>query len=153
MKLQPAVVEWWMLTLTLLFHNKRGETLSFLFWLLEHEKRNSLTLHRCRTVKVHQNTGLRGRHLWPVFLFWMCDCCCFIYLTAGEFFSPQISFPSIYWIFSVAVWEDKDPATSTFNFVLPRRTRCGFFHRDTYYLLNKLLFPWTQMQSQFVAHV
>lgn len=30
-KLQPAVVEWWMLTLTLLFHNKRGETLSFLF--------------------------------------------------------------------------------------------------------------------------
>lgn len=30
-KLQPAEVEWWMLTLTLLFHNKRGETLSFLF--------------------------------------------------------------------------------------------------------------------------
>lgn len=65
---------------------------------------------------------------------WECLCFCaecvtcrFIYLSAGEFCCPQISFPSINWNFSVAVWKDEDPATRTFNFIILRKTRCGFF--------------------------
>lgn len=48
-----------------------------------------------------------------------------LYLLNLENTSSKMSFPN--WMVSVAVWEDKDPTTSTFNFVVRRKSRCGFF--------------------------